>query len=168
MGRLPPINRRPFDNTRSINSPPPRGEVGSRSDPGGDHPASTDSLKSRARRLRTNATEAERYLWFFLRSLKPHGHHFRRQAPLRHYILDFVCHSAKLVIEFDGAQHADPDAEEYDARRTAFLESQGYRVLRFWDGEVLKDREYVMLIIWRSLESPTRNAAHSDLPTRGR
>jgi very-short-patch-repair endonuclease len=138
-----------------------------RSIPGGGRP-DTYTLQSRARRLRTNATQAERYLWFFLRALRPHGHHFRRQAPMRHYILDFVCHSAKLVIELDGSQHADPDTEGYDARRTAFLQSQGYRVLRFWNGDVVNDRDGAMVAVWSALETPTRNAAHSAPPTRGR
>jgi len=87
---------------------------------------------------------------------------------MRHYILDFVCHSVKLVIELDGSQHGDPEAEAYDARSTAFLQSQGYRVLRFWNGEVLHNRETVIANILRSLKPPTRNATHSDLPTRGR
>ncbi len=143
-------------------------EVGkSQSDfPGGGAPES-DNLQSRARRLRNNATQAERLLWFSLRALKQRGHHFRRQSPMRHYILDFVCHTAKLVIELDGSQHANPETELYDARRTAFLQSQGYRVLRFWNGAVLHNGEQVMFEILSALEPPTRIAARSDLPTRG-
>jgi very-short-patch-repair endonuclease len=94
-------------------------------------------VDQRARSLRKNATMAERILWASLRQLKPAGLHFRRQAPFRHYILDFACHSAKLVVEVDGSQHADPEDMHHDAIRTAFLNSQGYRVLRFWNVDVI-------------------------------
>jgi very-short-patch-repair endonuclease len=87
--------------------------------------------------LRKAPTDAERKLWILLRSLKPLGLHFRRQAPIGVYIADFACHAEKLVIELDGSQHADVRAY-YDSKRTAWLESQGYRVLRFWDNDVLK------------------------------
>ena len=169
MGRLPRINRRIFDNTKPHAPPPPCGAVGkSQSDfPGGGTLPNNDDLQSRARRLRTNATQAERLLGFSLRALKQRGHHFRRQSPMRHYILDFVCPSAKLVIELDGSQHADPETELYDARRTAFLQSQGYRVLRFWNGAVLYNGEHVMSEILHALEPPTRIATRSDLPPRG-
>jgi len=167
MSRLPPSNRRPFDNARPEPSPPPCGEVDARSASGGGSLPS-DDLQTRARRLRANVTQAESFLWFHLRSLKQRGFHFRRQCPMRHYILDFVCHKAKLVIELDGGQHGDPEGLAYDARRTAFLNAQGFRVLRFWNGDVLHNREDVVAAILRALETPTRNASHSDLPTRGR
>ena len=73
-----------------------------------------------------------------------------------------------MAIELDGGQHSDPEAERYDTRRTAFLRSQSYRVLRFWNDDVLRNRDGVMSEILRKLETPTRNAPHSDLPTRGR
>jgi very-short-patch-repair endonuclease len=145
MGRLPPIDRRMFDNL----SPPPRGEVGMRSIPGGG--------RTLAQTLRVHATPAERLLWFSLRLLKKRGYHFRRQAPMQRYVLDFVCHRAKLVIELDGAQHGELDRARHDAKRTAFLHAQGYRVLRFWNDDVLQNCNGVMGAILRELEAPTRS-----------
>jgi very-short-patch-repair endonuclease len=109
----------------------------------------------RARQLRANTTDAERILWFSLRLLKPKGLHFRRQAPMGRYYVDFVCHSAKLVIELDGSQHAEPEQVSHDAARTEFLQSRGYRVLRFWNGEVMKNRNGVVeAILFAASERP--------------
>jgi very-short-patch-repair endonuclease len=77
-------------------------------------------------------TDAERSMWRILRQGFP-DHHFRRQVPIRHFIADFACHQAKLIVEVDGAQHTDG----VDATRTAILEGEGYRVIRFWNNEVL-------------------------------
>jgi len=153
MGRLPPINRRPFDNAKAspVSAPPPGGEVGSRSDPGG-------GVVNRARALRAAATFPERILWFSLRVLKEQGFHFRRQAPIGRYIVDFVCHRAKLIVELDGSQHADPERAAYDAERTAFLTSRGYRVLRFWNDAVVRDCSAVVDIVVQALGPvPTRS-----------
>ena len=87
--------------------------------------------------MRRAPTDAERKMWWILRSLKPLGMHFRRQAPIGNYIADFVWHEGKLVVEIDGGQHAEAQ-RSYDERRTAWLESQGYQVIRFWNNEVLK------------------------------
>lgn len=76
-------------------------------------------------------------MWQLLRSLKPLGMHFRRQAPIGVYIVDFAWYEGKLVIELDGSQHAEL-RRIYDEGRTAWLASQGYRVLRFWNNDVLK------------------------------
>jgi very-short-patch-repair endonuclease len=92
--------------------------------------------------LRRAPTDAERKLWRLLRSLKPLGMHFRRQAPIGIYIADFAWHAGKLAIELDGSQHAEV-RRGYDARRTAWLQSQGYRVLRFWNNDVLKSPDSV-------------------------
>jgi very-short-patch-repair endonuclease len=81
-------------------------------------------------------TDAERILWHALREALPEWH-WRRQVPLGPYFADFASHGAKLIIEVDGGQHAQAVAA--DARRTAFLESQGYRILRFWNHEVLEN-----------------------------
>lgn len=101
-----------------------------------------------ARSLRTNATDAERRLWRALRRRQLEGHRFRRQHPIGPYIVDFVCLSAKLVVEVDGGQHAQ--TEERDAARTAWLESRGYRVLRFWDNEVLSNIDGVVQMVRQS------------------
>jgi very-short-patch-repair endonuclease len=86
----------------------------------------------RARDLRKKMTDAERALWRMLR-LSFREHHFRKQVPIRHYIADFASHRAKLVIEVDGGQH-NP---EVDSERTRIIEDEGYRVLRFWNNEVI-------------------------------
>ncbi|MDO8289957.1 MAG: DUF559 domain-containing protein [Parvibaculum sp.] len=100
-----------------------------------------------ARFLRKNQTDAERKLWRELRYLKQYGFHFRRQVPMRQYVTDFICHSAKLVIELDGGQHDEIKAIASDARRTAWLETQGYKVLRFWNNDVLLNVEGVQTAI---------------------
>jgi very-short-patch-repair endonuclease len=87
--------------------------------------------------MRRLPTDAEGKMWRLLRSLKPLGMHFRRQAPIGIYIADFAWHAGKLLIELDGGQHAEV-RKSYDAKRTEWLRSQGYRVLRFWNNEVLK------------------------------
>ncbi|MBI1238137.1 MAG: DUF559 domain-containing protein [Alphaproteobacteria bacterium] len=90
----------------------------------------------RARHLRREATPQERRLWQHLRLLKNDGFHFRRQVPLGPFIVDFACLSARLIIEIDGDQHGRGTAPAEDAARTAFLEREGFRVIRFWNGEV--------------------------------
>jgi very-short-patch-repair endonuclease len=94
--------------------------------------------------------------------LKPLGFHFRRQAPIGDYIADFVCHRATIVVEIDGSQHGEPENVLRDERRTAFLNSRGYRVLRFWNVEVMERKEEVVAAILRA--APTRRAARVDLP----
>jgi very-short-patch-repair endonuclease len=97
-----------------------------------------------------------------LRALKPLGFHFRRQAPIGNYIADFVCHRAKVIVEIDGAQHGDPENVQHDEKRTLYLNSRGYRVLRFWNVEVMERKEEVVAAILRA--APTRRAARVDLP----
>ena len=92
------------------------------------------NLIPRAREMRDNMTPQEQHLWFgFLRG---YPLHFRRQAVIYHYIADFYCHAAKLVIEIDGRQHQKADAKEYDQIRTETLEQLGLTVLRFTNDEV--------------------------------
>jgi very-short-patch-repair endonuclease len=107
---------------------------------------------TRAQMMRTNATDAERILWSALRDFKQGGLHFRRQASIGRYIVDFVCHGAKLVVELDGSQHGTDAAMIYDAERTAFLESRRYRVLRFGNWEVRQDLYRVTDAIARAAE----------------
>ena len=89
----------------------------------------------RARSLRKSTTDAERKLWSVLRRHQIDGHRFRRQHPIGVYVVDFVCLAEKLVIEVDGGQHAESVSK--DDARTAWLGSRGYRVLRFWNNDVL-------------------------------
>jgi very-short-patch-repair endonuclease len=105
----------------------------------------------RARALRSNATDSEKTLWHKLRELKHLGYRIRRQSPFRNYVLDFVEHSAKLVIELDGSHHGLPDQARKDERRDALLMAEGYRVLRFWNSEVVENLDGVVDVIMREL-----------------
>jgi very-short-patch-repair endonuclease len=102
------------------------------------------------RRLRNNLSDAEQALWHLLRGRQIHGLKFRRQHPFGDYILDFICLENKLVIEVDGGQHGQQ--AEYDENRTQKLQAAGFRVLRLWDNEVLKEIESVKEKIWLMVE----------------
>ncbi|MEA2989723.1 MAG: hypothetical protein QOG83_2434 [Alphaproteobacteria bacterium] len=123
--------------------------------------AITKRTRGQAQTLRRSPTDAERKMWWLLRSLKPLGMHFRRQAPIGIYVADFAWHAGKLVVELDGSQHAE-DRTAYDARRTEWLPSQGYRVLRFWNNDVLKTPRAVGEAI---LAAAQANAAMPKNPT---
>ena len=116
----------------------------------------------RARALRKNTTDAEKLLWWKLRDFKQAGVHFRRQEPFTRYIVDFACHRAKLIVEVDGSQHGTDDAMEYDAERMKFLESRGYLVLRFWNGEVMNNLEGVAEVILAECLKRRGPPPHSD------
>jgi very-short-patch-repair endonuclease len=113
-----------------------------------------------ARQMRAAPTEAERKLWWHLRHRLSVGNsHFRRQVRIKRYIVDFACHSACLVVEIDGGQHAS--ATVADAERTKILEANGYRVLRFWNNDVLGNIEGVLEQVQRALTAtPTPNPPH--------
>jgi very-short-patch-repair endonuclease len=104
----------------------------------------------RARQLRREMTDAERAMWRLLREATP-GVRWRRQVPIRHFIVDFASHQAKLVIEVDGGQHS----EEADAARTAIIEAEGYRVLRFWSNDVLGNAEGCARILMSAPGAPS-------------
>jgi very-short-patch-repair endonuclease len=114
-----------------------------------------DKRIPRARRLRHEMTHAERKLWQQLRAMEIKGTHFRRQATIGPYFADFACHERRLIIEVDGGQHNEPAHVETDSRRTAFLNSRGYCVLRFWNNEVLGNIEEVMKVIVETLGKTT-------------
>jgi very-short-patch-repair endonuclease len=107
---------------------------------------------SRARTLRTTPTDAEMRLWFRLRRKQLDGFRFRRQQPIGIYIVDFFCPEARLVIEVDGGQHAMD--ETHDASRTRWLEARGYRVVRFWNNDVLANTDGVIGAIQQMLLHP--------------
>ncbi|HEY5040130.1 MAG TPA: endonuclease domain-containing protein [bacterium] len=111
------------------------------------------ALKGLARSLRHHQTEAEKTLWKHLRSRQLQGMKFRRQQPFGPYIADFCSLENKLVVELDGGQHAE--AQEKDAKRTKYLEQQGYRVIRIWDHEVFANVTAVLEYIQKSLEAPS-------------
>ncbi|SRR6266568_2844659 len=106
---------------------------------------------TRARELRGNPTEAEKHLWSKLRLRQVNGHRFRRQVPIGPYVADFACLARRLIIEVDGGQHADRATQ--DDARTAWLERQGFYILRFWNNEVLGNIEGVFDTICAHLAS---------------
>jgi very-short-patch-repair endonuclease len=123
-------------------------------------------LQQRARQLRKEMTEAERKLWNRLRRQQLGGLRFRRQVPFDKYIVDFACFEVKIIIELDGSQHAIQVA--YDEQRTKFLQSFGYKVLRFWNNEILGDIENVLQTIWDVYIPPSARWAPSPDGLRNR
>jgi very-short-patch-repair endonuclease len=103
-----------------------------------------------ARQLRRKATDAERVLWKHLRMRQLGAFKFRRQQPIGPYIVDFICFEQRLIIELDGGQHTDQ--VQYDEKRSAWLKERGYRVLRYWNHDVLKAAEVVMADILAKIE----------------
>ncbi|MCY4394493.1 MAG: endonuclease domain-containing protein [Rhodospirillaceae bacterium] len=156
-------------------SPSAEGEVGERSEPGGgavyrgakappstslreatspseegeeskvQRAKRTDFAKKLARRLRKQPTDAENRLWYFLHKKQLDGLRFKRQEPIGNYVADFVCPTLKLIVEVDGGQHGIE--VEKDEARTAWLESQGYTVIRFWNNEVMENIEGVLATV---------------------
>jgi ATP-dependent helicase HrpA/adenine-specific DNA-methyltransferase len=102
-----------------------------------------------AKALRRQLTDAERALWSRLRNRQLDDHKFRRQVPIGPYVVDFVCFEQKLIIEIDGGQHAENI--EQDLSRTEWLEQEGYRVIRFWNNEVLGNTDGVLQAIEKAL-----------------
>jgi very-short-patch-repair endonuclease len=103
-----------------------------------------------ARRLRHNQTDAERLLWFRLRDRRLDGWKFWRQFPVDHYIVDFFCADAHLIIELDGGQHAV--RTDADAQRTKVLEAMGYMVLRYWNNDVMQNIDGVLEDVYAALK----------------
>ena len=118
-------------------------------------------MRSRARQLRTHMTDAETRLWHALRGKQMEGQKFRRQQTLGAYIVDFVSLDAKLIVELDGGQHAE--ATDYDAKRDAWLTSEGFHVLRFWNNDVMENLEGVLMNIAAALSPPPQPLS----PARG-
>jgi len=118
-----------------------------------------ESPQRNARRLRREQTDAERLLWRHLRGRRMRNAKFRRQHPIGPYFADFCSIERRLVIELDGSQHADLSAE--DEKRTSFLKSRDYRVLRFWNDQVLADVDEVLNAIDKSLGENIQTEAES-------
>ena len=98
-----------------------------------------------ARNLRKNSTIQERRLWNLLKNRQFHNLKFKRQQPIGDYIVDFICKEAKIIIEIDGGQHNEPENIEYDKTRTEYLNTLGYKVIRFWNNEIYENIEGVVL-----------------------
>ncbi|MEM7619859.1 MAG: DUF559 domain-containing protein [Pseudomonadota bacterium] len=111
------------------------------------------ALRQKARRLRKNMTEAEKRLWWYLREYFPKSH-FRKQAPLGGYIVDFLSHSSKLIIEVDGGQHTFQGNLQKDKERQIWLESQGFCVVRFWNHDVFNNIQGVLEEISNFVPNP--------------
>lgn len=120
----------------------------------------------RARALRKNSTDVERLLWKQPRAKRLAQWKFKRQQPVGFYIVDFVCFEARLIVELDGGQHANQ--LEYDANRTAWLEAQGFVVLRFWKNDVTENLEGVVQRILDCLSAPTLSPDPSPVKGAGR
>ena len=103
-----------------------------------------------AKALRTRQTDAEIKLWSHLRGHRLNGYKFKRQARLASFIVDFACLEARLIIELDGSQHLESEADQH---RDRMLLNQGYRVLRFWNDAVLKETEAVLEVILAALDA---------------
>ncbi len=118
-------------------------------------------LISFAKHLRNNLTDAEKLLWYRLKSKQLNNLKFRRQTPIGPYSIDFVCFPIKLVIELDGSQHAEKKNKIKDQYRDAWLKKQGFKVLRFWDNDVLLNIEGVLEKIYKCcLRTPSPNPSH--------
>ncbi|CAI8018516.1 Uncharacterized protein HI_1162 [Geodia barretti] len=111
---------------------------------------SNTNNRARSRHMRKNPTDAERALWNILRNRQVLGYKFRRQAPMGPYIVDFVCFENRLIIEVDGAQHME--RADYDVDRTTWLASAGYKVIRFWNNQVLEEMGAVRETIFATVE----------------
>jgi very-short-patch-repair endonuclease len=122
------------------------------------HPV--DGARARTRTLRQNMTKVERRVWQILRSHQMKGCKFHRQVPIGRYIVDFVCHEARLIVEIDGGQHERSSPQE--AERSEFLQNEGYRILRFWNNEVLANLDGVHQAIADELGriTPTQTLPH--------
>jgi very-short-patch-repair endonuclease len=115
----------------------------------------SDKMRERARNLRRELTPAERIIGYALRAHPIAGAGFRRQTPIGPYIVDFVSHTKRLVIEIDGGQHFEAVHEARDARRDAFLTSQGFRVLRFSNHDVKTNRRGALEVIAATIDDNT-------------
>jgi very-short-patch-repair endonuclease len=115
--------------------------------------------------MRRDSTEVERKFWWVVRGRRLGGHKFKRQFPIGHYIVDFVCIEAKLVVELDGGQHALQTA--YDEMRDKYLKARGFRVLRVWNTEFLTNKDGVLETLLWQLKNPPHPNPLPQLGERG-
>jgi very-short-patch-repair endonuclease len=117
------------------------------------HKRTTPKIFGHAKQLHRNMTRAEVKLWTRLRAHRLNDIHFRNQHAIGNYVVDFCAPRKKLIIELDGSQHLEQDASQYDEERTKYFESQGYRVIRFGNNDVMNDIEGVIRAIIFGMES---------------
>jgi very-short-patch-repair endonuclease len=128
----------------------------------------SDFKRKTASGLRANTTDAERILWRHLRRLDVKGSHFRRQVVIGPYIADFACLAERLIVEVDGSQHGDNEGLRRDDVRTRWLQSEGYRVIRFWNNDVMSRTDAVLETIHDIITvTPPRLPAAGDPPPQG-
>ncbi|MGO4704680.1 endonuclease domain-containing protein [Microvirga sp. 2MCAF38] len=120
--------------------------------------------RDKAKKLRSNTTEPEQMLWRALKAIPTYGTHFRRQVPIGSYVADFACLKARLLIELDGGHHSEDQIAAKDAARTRWLESEGYRVIRFWNAELTANMSGVLDTIYAALYG-SLNSEATALPT---
>ena len=118
-------------------------------------------MRSRAKAMRSAPTEAEHRLWQIVRAHRFEGYKFKRQVPIDHYIVDFLCPARRLIVELDGSQHAESAS---DARRDAYLRAQGFHIIRIWNNELFTNEEGVAVAIINALQAPLPNPS----PAEGR
>jgi very-short-patch-repair endonuclease len=118
-------------------------------------------LRYRAKAMRSAPTEAEHRLWQIVRAHRFSAFKFRRQVPIDHYIVDFLCPARRLIVELDGGQHAE---STNDLRRDAYLQSQGFHIIRIWNNELFTNEEGVAAAILNALQAPLPNPS----PAEGR
>jgi very-short-patch-repair endonuclease len=112
---------------------------------------STSIRRATAKKLRAETTPHERALWRALKELPIDGSHFRRQAPIGPYVVDFFCPAKRLIVEIDGGHHNDDETAQRDLARQHWLEGEGYRVIRFWNSEITGDLTAVLERIYVEL-----------------
>jgi very-short-patch-repair endonuclease len=128
----------------------------------------SDFKQQTAKRLRANVTGAEAFLWRHLRHLDVQGSHFRRQVAIGPYIADFASLSTKLIVEVDGSQHGTDEGLRKDGERTRWLNDEGYRVLRFWNNDVMNKTTAVLEMIRQAIDAtPPRLPLAGDPPPQG-
>ncbi len=115
-------------------------------------------IRQKAKQLRSNSTDAERNLWAHIRNRRLEGWKFRRQLPVGRFIVDFACAELRIIVEIDGGQHAEQII--YDLNRTKILQSKGYKVVRFWNNEVLGNIEGVLEALTLTLSQRERELAN--------
>jgi very-short-patch-repair endonuclease len=142
---------------RDCKIPPLQGEGHAEGEGGAVMPTnkSADIARIRARHLRRTTTDAEKKLWQQLRRFEINGSHFRRQVPIGPYIADFACMAARLIVEVDGSQHAEDRKQRHDEARTRWLAKEGYRVLRVWNNDIMRNMSGVMETVYAAVYGST-------------
>lgn len=128
--------------------------------------------RATAKKLRANTTPHERTLWRALKELPMSGRHFRRQAPIGPYVVDFFCPAAHLIIELDGGHHNEDETAQKDRARQLWLEREGYRVIRFWNSDINSNLEGVLeqiyIELYGSRDAEARHLKHRRHPRQRR